>query len=138
MKWMLILVLSLSGAIMGLFTLYFIPARYEAVVGTPLFLTCGWFIGRYATRKWFLHGFLLGVLNTVIVTAIRASFAQVYLAHHAADAEKFARMSTESGATVVQVMLMLGLFNALIAGLVMGFFAIIGVGFVKAIQGEKR
>ncbi len=138
MKWKLILLLSLSGILMGVVTLYVIPARFEAVLGTPVFLLCGWFIGRHAEARWFLHGFVLGVLNSVIVTAIRASLPQVYLAHHPEDAVKFARMSAESGATVVQAMLMMGLFTAIVSGVVMGLFAILGSGMVRAIKGEKK
>ena len=122
---------------MGLLTLYFIPGRYEAVVGTPAFILCAWFIGRYATTRHFLHGFLLGIANSAIVTAIHVSFVGIYLAHHPADAVQFEKMQRESGATPQQAIMLLGIVVALISGVVQGLFSLIGRKTVRTLGGER-
>lgn len=137
MKWKLIFLLALSGVVMGFITLYFIPAKYEAVIGTPIFLMCAYFIARYAEVAYFLHGLVLGILNSAIVTVMHASMAGVYMAHHPKDAVQFAKMSAESGASVVQVMLLMGLFFAIISGITMGLFAIAGSKILRSLEGGR-
>lgn len=125
------------GIAMGIFTLYFIPGRYEAVIGTPSFILCAWFIGRYAPARHFLHGFLLGMVNSAIVTGIHVYFVGIYLAHHPTDAVQFAKMQRESGATPQQAMMLLGAVVALISGVVQGLFSLIGRKTVRTLGGER-
>jgi len=138
MKWKLLALLSLVGVAMGFITLYFIPARYEAIVGTPLFIFCAWFIGRYAEKRHLLHGFVQGVLNSAIVTYIHVAMSDIYFARHPADAAQYAKMSAESGATMHEAMMLMGVFVALVSGLVLGLFSLIGRKAVKTIQGEIK
>lgn len=125
------------GVAMGILTLYFIPGRYEAVVGTPAFILCAWFIGRYAVSRHFLHGFLLGIVNSAIVTAIHVYFAGTYLTHHPSDAVQFEKMQRESGATPQQAIMLLGIVVALISGVVQGLFSLIGRKTVRTLGGER-
>jgi hypothetical protein len=136
-NWKLLLSLTPVGVLMGVLTLYFIPGRYEAVIGTPSFIFCAWFIGRYAPARHFLHGFLLGIVNSAIVTSIHVAFVGTYLAHHAFDAMQFEKMHRESGATPQQAMVLLGVVVALIAGVVQGLFSLIGRKTVRTLGGER-
>lgn len=136
-NWKLILLLTPVGIAMGLLTLYWVPGRYEAVVGIPFFVLCAWFIGRYAHGRHFLHGFVQGMLNSGIATALHVVYSGVYFARHPQDAVLYARMSAESGATPQQAMMLMGAVVALMSGLVMGLFALIGRKTVKTLGGER-
>ena len=137
MNWKLVLVLALSGVLTGALTLFYIPARFEAIITTPLFIAMAYLIGRYAQVAYFLHGALLGVVHTFIVTAIHIFWVGVYFEHHTKEAAQFAKMSAESGATVVQAMMLMGLFSSVIAGLVLGLFAIAEGRMLQSLSGGK-
>lgn len=133
MNWKLIGLLSLTGVLMGVVTVYYIPTKYESLLGTPVYLLCAYVLARYAEGRFFAHGFLIGVINTAIVTLFHILMQGVYLAHHAPDAAKFAKIHAESGATVTQVMLMLGFFAALLSGLVCGLLTSAGDKILKGL-----
>lgn len=137
MKWKLILLLTLAGLLMGTATIYFVPAKFEALLGTPVFIICAWFIGRYAGDKYFKHGFISGMLNAIIVTVMKVSLSGVYFSNHPAEAALFGKMSKESGATMQQAMLLMGIFSSVFSGLIMGLFGLIGNKAVRVLQGEK-
>lgn len=133
MNWKLIGLLSLTGVLMGAVTVYYIPTRYESVLGTPVYMFCAYILARYAGSRYFMHGFLMGVINTAIVTLIHIIMQEAYLAHHAPDAAKFAKIHADSGATVTQVMLMLGFFAALLSGVVCGLLTSAGDKILKGL-----
>jgi hypothetical protein len=137
MNWKLIALLSLTGVLTGILTLYMLPARYEAVLSTPVFLLCAYLLARYAEVAYFIHGVLVGFFHTVCHAAIHIGWSAVYFEHHTKEAAQFVRMSEESGATVVQAMMLMGMFSAVVAALVMGLFSIAASKFVKAIRNDK-
>ncbi len=137
MKWKLILLLSLSGVFTGVITLYVLPARFESVLTTPVFLLCAYFIARRAEVAYFLHGLLLGAVYSALVTAIHVAKADIYFANHHKEALQFAKMGQESGATVPQAMMLMGIFSAVVSAIVMGLFAIAGSKILKAIRNER-
>lgn len=137
MRWKTILLLSLSGLITGFLTVFYVPVRFEAAIGMPLYMVCGWVIGRYVEKRHFLHGFITGVLSSAIITALRAIYATTFFAANPREAELFAKMSRESGATMVQAMELMSPFAALFTGLIVGLFAIAGNMVVRLMAGER-
>jgi hypothetical protein len=137
MRWKIILLLSLSGLITGFLTVFYVPVRFEAAVGMPLYMLCGWLIGRYVEKRHFLHGFITGVISSAIITAVRATYATTFFAANPKEAELFAKMSRESGASMVQSMELMSPVAALFAGLILGLFAIAGNMIVRLMGGER-
>ncbi len=131
MNWKLILLLSLTGIGIGFITVYFLPARYESFVSAPVFLLCTYLIVKYAKTWFFLHGLILGFLNTLLATIVRIVLSDTYLSNHPQDALQYAKMSEESGATVNQAMLLIGLFIAVISGITMALLALAGGKMLK-------
>jgi hypothetical protein len=83
----LILQLSLFGLAMGIATVFFIPSNVEPWAWLAIFLICAFAIARMAPGKPFLHGLLLGIVNSVWVTGAHVIMFDAYLAHHAKEAE---------------------------------------------------
>jgi hypothetical protein len=83
----LILQLSLFGLAMGIATVFFIPSSVEPWAWLAIFLICAFAIARIAPGKPFLHGLLLGIVNSVWVTGAHVIMFDAYLAHHAKEAE---------------------------------------------------
>jgi hypothetical protein len=98
---------------------------------------CGWLIGRYVEKRHFLHGFITGVISSAIITAVRATYATTFFAANPKEAELFAKMSRESGASMVQSMELMSPVAALFAGLILGLFAIAGNMIVRLMGGER-
>jgi di/tricarboxylate transporter len=137
MRWKIILLLSLSGLITGFLTVFYVPVRFEAAIGMPLYMLCGWLIGRNVEKRHFLHGFITGVISSAIITAVRAIYATTFFANNPKEAELFAKMSRESGATMVQSMELMSPFAALFTGLILGLFALAGNMIVRLMGGER-
>lgn len=137
MRWKIILLLSLSGLITGFLTVFYVPVRFEAAIGMPLYMLCGWLIARYVEKRHFLHGFITGIISSAIITAVRATYATTFFAANPKEAELFAKMSRESGATMVQSMELMSPFAALFAGLILGLFALAGNMIVRLMGGER-
>jgi uncharacterized membrane protein len=53
------------------------------------------------------------------------------MAHHAAEAEGYAKMKTEFGLSVTQSMLAMGPFVGIFSGIVLGLFAVIASKIIK-------
>lgn len=71
MNWKLIGLLSLTGVLMGVVTVYYIPTKYESVLGTPVYLLCAYVLARYAEGRYFAHGFLIGVKKKTTAAEIK-------------------------------------------------------------------
>ena len=82
----LIFALSLFGLAMAFATVFFIPSRLEIWIWLAIFLISAYAIGRGASRNLFLHGLLLGILNSVWVTVVHVALYDAYMAHHPKEA----------------------------------------------------
>jgi hypothetical protein len=83
----LVLLLSLFGLAMAIATVFVVPSSVEPVLWLAIFLICAYAIAKGAPGKLFLHGLLLGIMNSVWVTAAHVLLFDTYLAHHAREAE---------------------------------------------------
>src|SRR5438132_7993485 len=77
---------------MGVATVFLIPSNIEPVFWLPIFLICAYFIARACARGKFVHGLMLGLVNSVWVTASHIVLFNQYLATHAAEAEMMKTM----------------------------------------------
>jgi len=117
----LILQLSLFGLAMGLGTVFFIPSAVEPICWLLVFIVCAYFIGKRAPRLHFLHGLLLGLANSVWVTASHILFVDRYLTTHAREAAMMA--SSPNFGSPRLMMLVVGPVVGIISGIVIGVLA---------------
>ena len=130
MNWKLILQLSLFGLAMGIATVFVIPSKTEPAFWLVIFLTCAYLIAKRSDGKLFLHGLLLGLANSVWITAAHVLLFDSYIARHAQEA---AMMQTGPLAASPRLMMALvGPVIGLISGVVLGLFALVAGKLAKS------
>jgi hypothetical protein len=117
----LILVLSLFGLVMALATVSVIPSTIEPLVWLVIFPICAYAIARRAPGNYFLHGLLLGLLNSLWITAAHVLLFDQYMAHHPYEAEMVRAMPLSPKA----MMMVTGPVVGIISGIVLGILALI-------------
>ena len=123
MNWKLILGLSLFGLAMGVATVFVIPSNIEPVFWLAIFLVCAYVIGTQALGRYFLHGFLVSLVNSVWITSAHMLFFDQYVVRHPAEA-----VMMSSGPLPNSPRLMMAVMGPLIgalSGIVLGLFALI-------------
>ena len=108
---------------MAFATVYFIPSNIEPFVWLPIFLICSYFIAKNAPGKYFLHGFLVSLVNCVWITGIHILLSKTYVANHTQEAAQYAKMNADLGLSVRRAMLLTGPIIGIITGIVLGLFA---------------
>jgi hypothetical protein len=122
LNWKLILALSLFGVAMGFGTVFAISPRVEPFFWLVIFIICAFLIARRVPLRAFFHGFLLGIVNSVWVTAAHLIFFNRYLMGHTEQAQMM-RALHASGVVPHVVMSLVGLGMGLIPAVVMGVLA---------------
>jgi hypothetical protein len=123
MNWKLIFLLSLFGLAMAFATVYVVPSNIEPLIWLPIFLVCAWLIGRYAPGKPFVHGLMVGIVNSIWITAAHVALFDPYLAHHAKEADMMKTMPATVSPRVM--MACVGPIVGVISGAVIGLFAML-------------
>ena len=82
MNWKLIFALSLFGVAMAVASLFGLTGRAEPLLWLVIFIVYAWLIAKRASGKYFLHGLLVSVLNSIWITAIHAGFFSMYVANN--------------------------------------------------------
>ncbi len=121
MNWKLILGLSLFGLAMAFATVFVIPSTIEPLVWLVIFPVCAYFIARRAPGSYFLHGLLVGILNSVWITSAHVLFFDQYIGRHAREAEMMRTMPLAPKA----MMLVTGPIVGVVSGIVLGILALI-------------
>ena len=125
MNWKLIFALSLFGLAMAIGSLFGL-GMIEPLLWLIIFIIYAWVIARSAPGKYFLHGFLVSVVNSVWITAIHATFFDIY----AKNNPQFVQ-SAPPGMYPRVLMIIMGPIFGVLFGLVAGLFAFIASKFVK-------
>ena len=125
----LIFTLSLFGLAMGIATVYFIPSNVEPFCWLVIFIICAYAIAKQCSSKYFLHGFLVSILNSVWITAAHVLFFHAYIAHHPDELAMMA--NTPWPAHPRRMMVVTGPLIGAASGLVLGLFAWIASKLVK-------
>jgi uncharacterized membrane protein len=129
----LLLQLSLFALAMGIGTVYVIPSKIEPVFWFVIFLICAYMIAKHCPGKYFLHGVVLGLINSVWVTGSHILLFDQYVANHA---KEMAMMSSSPLANSPRLMMaLIGPVIGLISGLVLGLFAVVANRLVRPKQG---
>jgi hypothetical protein len=119
MNWRLIVQLSLFGLAMGVATVFVIPSTVEPIFWLAIFAVCAYVIATRAPGRFFLHGLLVSIVNSIWITATHVLLADRYLATHQQEA------SMMGGGSPRLMMLLIGPAIGVVSGLVLGLFAVI-------------
>ena len=86
----LVLVLSLLGLVVGILSILgILRSGLESIVWLVIALFYGAAIAARAPGKFFLHGFLTGLISGALASLVQAAFIGQYLAHNPKAAESF-------------------------------------------------
>ena len=125
MRWLLIVLLSLLGVLLAVLNLLGLAEGAMAwVFSIVLWLVMAILIGQFAGGKYFLHGFLTGVIFALINSVIVYLFYDTYMANSTAMQEAMSKMP--EGFNMRTVMLAGAPINAGIAGVVLGLLSLLG------------
>lgn len=126
----LIIQLSLFGLIMAFATVSLIPEKVEFIFWLVIFAFVAYVIAKVAPGKYFWHGFLVSIFNSIWITAVHIFFYNSYTLHH----PDMANMSVNAGYFSTHPRLMMacvGVPFGIMFGLVQGLFAFVASKFVK-------
>lgn len=129
MNWKLILQLSLLGLAMGIATVFVISSNFEPLFWLVVFVVCAYLIATRSGGKPFIHGLLLGLVNSVWVTASHVLLFNQYIANHPKEAAMMSSMPLPDSPRLM--MALIGPIIGLTSGIVLGLFALVASKLVK-------
>lgn len=121
MNWKVIIGLSLFGLAMALGTVFAISSKVEPIFWLVIFIICAFVIARRAASRSFLHGFLLGIVNSIWITSAHIIFFDRYIASHQQEAAMIQRMPASLSPR--ELMAITGPVIGVISGIVIGVLA---------------
>jgi hypothetical protein len=125
----LIFQLSLFGLAMAIATVYFIPSDIAPLFWLIIIIISAYLIAKNCTEKYFLHGLLVSILNSVWVTSIHIILIVPFMANNPREAEMMAKMPMPDSPRLM--MLMTGPVVGVIFGIILGLFAFAASKIVK-------
>jgi hypothetical protein len=129
MNWKLIFLLSLFGLAMGIATVFWIPSNIEPLFWLVVFLFSAYFIATRCSGRFFLHGLLVSIVNSVWVTASHVLLFDQYIANHPKEAAMMTSMPMPGSPRLM--MTVVGPVIGVVSGLVLGLFTFIASKLVK-------
>jgi hypothetical protein len=127
MNWTLVLLLSLFGLVMAFATVFVIPSNVEPLFWLVIFIVCAYLIARRAPGRFFLHGLMVGIVNSLWITSAHVALFDTYVANHPQEA----RMLTKMPLAPKLMMTVTGPIVGVISGVILGLFALIASRFVR-------
>lgn len=82
MNWKLIFLLSLFGLALGVASIFTLSPVVEFVLWVGVSVITAILIAKFANSKYFLHGFLVAVVNTFWVTIAQVAMFYTYIVSH--------------------------------------------------------
>ena len=129
MNWKLILQLSLFGLAMGIATVFVIPSNIEPFCWLAIFTVCAYIIATSVASRFFLHGVLVSIVNSVWITSAHVLLFDQYIANHPQEAAMMSSMPMPDAPRLM--MIVMGPVIGVVSGLVLGLFAFIASKFVS-------
>jgi hypothetical protein len=127
MDWPLVLKLSLFGLAMAVATVFVIPSSLEPVFWLVIFMICAVVIARQAEGRNFVHGLLVGIVNSVWVTGAHVLLFDTYVANHQAEAQAMSTMPLPPRV----MMAVIGPVIGVVSGVVIGILAVIAAKILR-------
>jgi hypothetical protein len=127
MNWRLVFALSGFGVAMAVLTVFVIPSNVEPLFWLAIFVFCAWVIARRVERRQYLHGLMVGLVNSVWMTAAHVALLDAYLARHPNEAALAAGMPFSPRV----MMLLTGPVIGVLSGVVLGLFAYVATRILR-------
>ena len=128
----LIFQLSLFGLAMGFATISLIPQNIEPFFWLIIFIFCAYTIAKHCSGKFFMHGFMVSLVNSVWITAIHILFFQTYMANHPDQLSMMAELPMPYSPRIMMLLSILPF--GIVFGLALGLFSFIASKIVKRKQ----
>jgi hypothetical protein len=125
----LIFRLSLFGLAMAFATVYFISPAVEPLLWLLIFIFCAYTVAKNCHSKFFLHGFLIGLLNSVWITGVHIILYDTYIAAHPDELQMMEKFPLPYSMRIA--MLMIGPAIGAMSGVILGLFCYIASKLVK-------
>lgn len=125
----LIFRLSLLGLFMAVATVFFIPSTIEPVFWLLIFIFCAYQIAKKCHSRYFLHGFLVSMLNSVWITIAHILLFNTYISAHADELLMMSKFPIPYSPRVA--MLLIGPAFGAVSGIVLGLFSLIASKVIK-------
>src|SRR5438876_12433383 len=117
MNWKLIFLLSLFGLAMGVATAFVIPSKIEPLFWLVIFFISAYLIAKFCSGRFFLHGLLVSIANSIWITACHVLLFDQYIANHAREA---AMMTSRMPLSPRVMMAVTGPVIGVVSGLILG------------------
>jgi hypothetical protein len=131
MNWKIIFQLSIFGLIMAFGTISLIPEKVEPAFWLIIFIFCAIVIAKVCPGKFFLHGFLVSLVNCVWITAVHVIFRNTYVVHHPQMASMSANMPAALAVHPRLAMVITGPIFGVMFGIILGLFSLAASFIVK-------
>jgi len=128
-NWKLVFQLSLVGLAMGIATVFVIPSNVEPLFWLAIFAVCAYIIAVRCSRLHFVHGLMVGIVNSIWITASHVLLFDQYIARHPQEASMMKSMPLPDSPRVM--MMLTGPVIGVISGIVLGLFALIASWLVR-------
>jgi len=129
MHWKLIFGLSLFGLAMAFATVFIISATLEPFFWLVIFIIAAFVIARSRPDRAFVHGLLVGIVNSVWITSAHIVLFDQYIARHPKDAAMMKSMPMPVSPRVM--MAVVGPIIGIITGVIIGILAYLVVKLLK-------
>lgn len=129
MNWKLIIQLSLFGLAMGIATVFVIPSNIEPLFWLVIFVISAYFIATRCSDRYFLHGFVVSLANSVWITAAHFLLFDRYVANHAEEIAMMANLPLPGSPKLMT--LLMGPVFGVVSGVLLGVFAWLGSRVVE-------
>ena len=129
MSWKIIILLSFFGLIMAFLSVFWIPTKTEPIIWLVIFIFCGYIIAKYSPGRFFLHGFLICILNSIWITVIHFIFYDTYIINHPEILQINNSMPLKDSPRLL--LLIIGPLIGTFSGIILGLIATVAGKFVK-------
>lgn len=133
MNWKIIFQLSVFGLIMAFATVSLIPEKTEPLFWGVIFIFCAWVIAKACPGKYFLHGFLVSMVNCIWITGVHIAFRETYELHHPDMANMGANLPAALAVHPRLAMAVMGPIFGAMFGIVLGLFSFVASKIIKKI-----
>ena len=130
MNWKLVIQLSLFGMAMGIATVFLIPSNIEPLFWLAIFAISAYIIATRCSGRYFVHGLLVSMVNSVWITASHVILFDRYIANHPQEAAMMTSMPLPDSPRLM--MTLMGPAIGVASGLVLGLFSVIAVRLTNA------
>jgi hypothetical protein len=127
MNWKLILSLALINVLLGLLTIFGLLGSTATWIGLLILAVMAVVLGRFAEKKYFMHGFLTGVIGSLVAAVLQFALYDTYVANNPELAQSMDKLQevfpSFDGSWMTLLFAPLG---AAFNGAILGLLAILG------------